>query len=79
MGNNFLTLKLIMSKSRLRKHYKQQKHIIPILVDGAKMPNSVDLPSSIQNLVFINGDENSRKPGFQKRYETLNCSFEETL
>jgi hypothetical protein len=45
--------------------------VIPILVDNAPMPDSVDLPSSIEKLSSINGIQVRPHPDFQADVQRL--------
>ena len=53
--------------------------IIPLLVDGAKMPNSTDLPSEFGNFAFLNAAEVVTGRDFRTQMDRVIAAIDQTL
>jgi hypothetical protein len=57
----------------------QELPMIPVLVDGAKMPDSAALPASIEKFAFLNAAEVATGRDFHPHMDRLIAAIDETL
>jgi TIR domain len=58
---------------------KRNTTIIPVLVDGAKMPNSADLPAELGNFTYLNAAEFSSGRDFHTHVDRLIGAIDQIL
>jgi hypothetical protein len=66
-------------RAEIETALRQNKLIIPVLIDGAKMPESMDLPPELGKFAFLNAAEVSTGRDFRTHMDRIIGAIDQTL